>query len=169
MQQIVIAAVASVLLISTVAFPKYALASSYDGQDVLRTSFNDVNPELTDLDVEEAVEAENTTMPGTANQSTTNATGVQFLAIQRAQSGSISEIKATTYTLSLTNMSNDTILFSDRPERIVETVSTADFVGNWNTGPNSFAADAPNDALIMEDTQAGNLETAVSHLIQSTI
>jgi hypothetical protein len=34
-------------------------------------------------------------------------------------------------------------------------------VGDWSSGPNSFAEDAPNDALIVEDTKTGNLETAV--------
>jgi hypothetical protein len=53
------------------------------------------------------------------------------------------------------------VLFSDRPNRIVETVSTSDFVGNWTAGSGSFAADAPNDALLVENTQTGNLETAI--------
>jgi hypothetical protein len=84
--------------------------------------------------------------------------------MQNAQSGSISKVNATTYTLytlQLNDVSNDTVLFSDRPERIVETVSTSDFVSNWTTGQNSFAVDAPNDALIVENTETGNLETAI--------
>ncbi|HZD36073.1 MAG TPA: hypothetical protein VE130_12785, partial [Nitrososphaeraceae archaeon] len=94
----------------------------------------------------------------TANENTTD---IQFLAIQSAQSGSLSQINDTAYTLELNDVANRTILFSDRPERIVETVSTADFVGNWSAGQNSFSADEPNDALIVEDTQTGDLETAV--------
>jgi len=39
--------------------------------------------------------------------------------------------------------------------------STSDFVGNWTTGPDSFAVDAPNDVLIVENIQSGNLETAI--------
>lgn len=35
------------------------------------------------------------------------------------------------------------------------------FVGNWISDPNSLAADALNDALIVENTQTGQLETAV--------
>ena len=46
---------------------------------------------------------------------------------------------------------DSTILFSDRPNRIVTSVSTADFICNWTRGPDSFAADAPNTALIVED------------------
>jgi hypothetical protein len=52
-------------------------------------------------------------------------------------------------------------MFSDRPNRIVEAVSTADFVGNWSAGPNSFAVDAPNDALIVENTETDELEIAI--------
>jgi hypothetical protein len=61
----------------------------------------------------------------------------------------------------LNNISNETVQFSDRPERIVETGSTSDFVGSWIAGQNSFSAEEPNDALIVENTQTGNLETAV--------
>ncbi len=90
-----------------------------------------------------------------------NTTEVEFLSIQNAQSGSLSQINATAYALELTNVANKTIMFSDRPERIVESVSTSDFIGNWSTGVNSFATDAPNDALIVENTQTGQLETAI--------
>jgi hypothetical protein len=115
------------------------------------------------LDEEEAVEAEDATSAGATDQTIANGntTDVQFLAIQNAKSGSINEINATAYTLELGNVSDSTILFSDRPERIVTSVSTSDFIGNWTTGPDSFAEDAPNDALIIEDIQTGNLETAI--------
>ena len=56
---------------------------------------------------------------------------------------------------------NRTIMFSDRPDRIVESVSTTDYVGSWIAGQNSFSADEPNYALIVENTQTGNLETAI--------
>lgn len=77
------------------------------------------------------------------------------------QPNSQSQINETAYTLDLNNVANETILFSDRPERIEETISTTDFVGNWTAGPNSFESDIPNDALIVENTQTGQLETAV--------
>jgi hypothetical protein len=116
-----------------------------------------------DVDIAEALEAGNTTTAGATNQTTTNGntTDIQFLAIQNAQSGSISETNATSYTLQLDNISDSTILFSDRPNRIVTSISISDFVSNWTTGPDSFAADAPNDVLIIEDIQSGQLETAI--------
>lgn len=116
--------------------------------------------EVVDLDIGEA-EASNATMAGAASQTTTNGNTTEFLSIQTAQSGSISQINDTAYLLELDNVSDSTILFSDRPERIVETVSTSDFVGNWTTGPNSFSEDEPNDALIVKNAQTGDLETAV--------
>jgi hypothetical protein len=32
-----------------------------------------------------------------------------------------------------------------------ESFDTADLIGNWTTGPNSFAVDPPNVALIVDD------------------
>jgi hypothetical protein len=72
------------------------------------------------------------------------------LSTQTAQSGSISQINDTTYTLELNNVSDSTTPFSDGPNRIVTSVSTADFVGKWADWRNSFAAEAPNDALIVK-------------------
>jgi hypothetical protein len=44
-----------------------------------------------------------------------NMTEVEFLAIQNLQSGSISQINETAYTLELNNVANKTIHFSARP------------------------------------------------------
>jgi hypothetical protein len=83
-----------------------------------------------------------------------NMTGATFLFIQGAESGSVSEVNATTSTLELGNVSDKTILFSDRPERIVASENTTDFIGNWSTGANSFAVDPPNVALVLDDDAA---------------
>ncbi len=135
---------------------QHALASSYAGQTLGSTRISDV-------DIAEAAEAGNATMAGATNQTTTsgNTTDVEFLNIQNAQSGSLSLINETACTLQLNDVANKTIMFLDRPERIVESVSTSDFVGNWSTGVNSLTTDAPNDALIVENTQTGQLETAI--------
>ena len=61
-------------------------------------------------------------------------TGAKFLFIQGAQSGSVSEVNATTSTLELSDVSDKTILFSDRPDRIVTSTNTTNFIGNWGTG-----------------------------------
>lgn len=81
---------------------------------------------------------------------TTNSAEPRFLSIQSAQSGSVSQNNATVYTLELNDVSDKTIFYSDRPNRIVTYVSTSDFVGNWTTGPNSFAIDSPNAALVVD-------------------
>ena len=108
------------------------------------------------IDEEEAAEAGNATMAGSTNQTNTNGnrTDVQFLSIQNAQSGSLSPVNDTAYTLELGNASNSTILFSDRPERIAETVSTADFIGNWTDGSNTFASDQRTNQLYLYHTKA---------------
>ena len=77
----------------------------------------------------------------------------KFFAIQHAQSGSISEINETAYTLELNDISDKTILFSDRPDRIVKSTSTSDFIGNWSTGEDSFAVDPPNAVLVVDENE----------------
>ena len=80
-----------------------------------------------------------------------NTSGAKFLFIQSAQSGSISEVNATTSTLELNDVTDKTIMFSDRPDRIVAVVNTTDFIGNWSTGPDSFAIDPPNTVIVLDD------------------
>ena len=93
-----------------------------------------------------------------------NVTGVRFLFIQGAQSGSISEVNATTSTLELSDVSDKTILFSDRPDRIVGSANTTDFVGNWSIGTNNFAVDPPNAVLILDDEVEQRQDLAVIEL-----
>jgi hypothetical protein len=47
-------------------------------------------------------------------------------------------------------------LFSDRPDRIVSSVSTDNFIGNWSMGADSFAVDPPNAVLVVDDTESQN-------------
>lgn len=77
----------------------------------------------------------------------------KFLAIQHAQSGSISQINDTSYSLELNDVSDKTILFSDRPNRIVTPISTDNFVGNWSVGEDSFAVDLPNAVLVVDEIE----------------
>lgn len=65
----------------------------------------------------------------------------------------MSEINAITYTLELRITSDKTILFSDRPDRIVLSVSTLDFIGNWSTGEDSFSKDVPNAVLVVDEVE----------------
>jgi hypothetical protein len=100
---------------------------------------------------------DNATMSG-------NMTGVRFLFIQGAQSGSISEVNATTSTLELSDISDKTILFSDRPNRIVGSANTTDFIGNWSIGTNNFAVDPPNAVLILDDEVEQRQDLAIIEL-----
>jgi len=82
-------------------------------------------------------------------QTETNSNTPEFLAIQHSESGSMSKINTTTYSLHLNDLSNKIILFSNRPDRIVVTQSIQDFIGNWTGGQDSFQKDPPNAALIV--------------------
>ena len=88
-----------------------------------------------------------------AQENTTDTEEPKFFAIQHAQSGSISEINATAYSLELNDVSDKTILFSDRPDRIVTSINTADYIGNWSKGEDSFSVDAPNAVLIVDEQE----------------
>jgi hypothetical protein len=50
-------------------------------------------------------------------------------------------------TLTLQGVTPSTLYFSDRPKRVVGHMSSADFVGIWGAGDNSFAEDPPNAVL----------------------
>ena len=77
---------------------------------------------------------------------------VEFLFIQHAESGSISRINSTTYSLQLGDLSDRTVLFSNRPDRIVATQSIQDFIGNWTSAQDRFQVDPPNAALVILDS-----------------
>ncbi|MGD1837452.1 MAG: hypothetical protein ACPKPY_05275 [Nitrososphaeraceae archaeon] len=98
-----------------------------------------------------------------AQENMTDLEEPKFFAIQHAQSGSISEINSTAYSLELNDVSDKTILFSDRPDRIVTSVSTADFVGNWSVGENNYAIDVPNTVLVV-DEQEGKQDVVIVEL-----
>jgi hypothetical protein len=50
-------------------------------------------------------------------------------------------------TLTLQGVTPATLYFSDRPQRVVGNMSTADFVELWDAGENSFESDPPNAVL----------------------
>ena len=50
-------------------------------------------------------------------------------------------------TVTLQDVTPATLYFSDRPERVVGHMTTADFVDLWGEGEDSFASDPPNAVL----------------------
>jgi hypothetical protein len=56
-------------------------------------------------------------------------------------------IDSTNGTLTLRGVTPSTLYFSDRPQRIVGQMTTADFVDLWDAGDNSFESDPPNAVL----------------------
>jgi ABC-type Fe3+-hydroxamate transport system substrate-binding protein len=88
------------------------------------------------------------------DENATSSSESRFLSVQHAGSGSIFEDNAVSYTLELNNVSDKTILFSDRPDRIVTSINTSDFIHDWHwsIGPaKSFWTDPPNAALIGDE------------------
>jgi hypothetical protein len=56
-------------------------------------------------------------------------------------------IESTNGTLTLRGVTPSTLFFSDRPQRVVGHMTTAQFVDLWGAGDNSFEADPPNAVL----------------------
>ncbi len=56
-------------------------------------------------------------------------------------------IDSTNATLTLKGVTPSTLYFSDRPQRVVGHMTTADFVDLWGAGDNSFESDPPNAVL----------------------
>jgi len=118
-----------------------------------------------------------------AQENVTDSDMPKFFAIQHANSGSITEInvnftlfanmelnntiltgdKSKSYQLVLNNVSDNTILFSDRPDRIVKSISTSEFIENWSTDVDSFAVDAPNAVLVVDEIE-GQQDTTIVEL-----
>jgi len=63
--------------------------------------------------------------------------------------------------LILRGITPSTLYFSDRPERVVGHMTTADFVDLWAIGDNSFEADPPNAVLAFLEPGADAPDDAV--------
>ena len=64
-------------------------------------------------------------------------------------------------TLTLRGITPSTLYFSDRPQRIVGHMTTADFVDLWGAGENSFETDPPNAVLAFLEPGAEAPDDAV--------
>ena len=63
--------------------------------------------------------------------------------------------------LTLRGITPSTLYFSDRPQRVVGHMSTADFVDLWSIGDNSFETDPPNAVLAFLEPDADVPDDAV--------
>jgi hypothetical protein len=64
-------------------------------------------------------------------------------------------------TLTLEGITPSTLYFSDRPQRVVGHMTTADFVELWGEGENSFESDPPNAVLAFLEPGETTPEDAV--------
>jgi hypothetical protein len=69
-------------------------------------------------------------------------------------------------TLTLRGITASTLYFSDRPQRVVGHMATADFVDLWGAGDNSFEADPPNAVLAFLEPGGDVPEDAVIMLTE---
>jgi hypothetical protein len=74
----------------------------------------------------------------------------EALFVQSAQS-----VTSSNGAFTLHGLAPSTLMFSDRPERIVGHLTTAQFVDGWGHGENSFLVDPPNAVLsFLTDAEA---------------
>lgn len=74
------------------------------------------------------------------------------------------KVDATAKTLRLVNVNQQTLFFSDRPERIAGHIKMADYLEEWTAkaGKDNFGADPPNAALsVYEPGKTDNTMTIV--------
>jgi len=81
-----------------------------------------------------------------------DAESVSYLYVQEAKSGTLVEEAGGNYTLNLHDVSESTVVFSDRPVRDAFTMTTAEFVESFSV---DFAGDPPNASLSYELATAG--------------
>ncbi|MDR4511461.1 MAG: hypothetical protein MRJ93_07125 [Nitrososphaeraceae archaeon] len=65
-------------------------------------------------------------------------------------------------------MSDKTILFSYRLDRIVKTENTTNITDNWSIGVDSFAVDAHNDVLAVDQSE-NKISLLLNYLIHFMI
>jgi hypothetical protein len=82
---------------------------------------------------------------------------VSWLYSQTADSGELDEREDGTFHLILRNVDYHTVQFSDRPDRLVEVIDTADLVKNWDI---LFATSSPN-AVLVEHEPEGSTDSLV--------
>lgn len=86
------------------------------------------------------------------------ANSTSFLFVQHASSGTIEpENDPSTdaiYKLTLNGVYSNTMIFSDRPDRNVGQITTGQYAEVWTKGQDSFEADPPNAALVMNQEDA---------------
>jgi hypothetical protein len=78
---------------------------------------------------------------------------VELLFVQNALSGSFDG-----KTLTLKGV-GPTLFFSDRPDRVTGHLGTAEFVGHWDKGADSFAKNPPNATLSILGEKGVNLHS----------
>jgi hypothetical protein len=70
----------------------------------------------------------------------------------------MSEINSTSFLLQLNDLADKSILFSDRPDRVVVTQGNQDFIGNWTPGLESLRIDPQIPVLVTDDQKEDTIE-----------
>ena len=93
-------------------------------------------------------------MAACATTSTTSSEAPQLMFVQIAEDVKVDPAKST---IRLVKVDQQTLYFSDRPQRIAGQLKMADYLKTWKEGRDSFGADPPNATLsVYEPGHADN-------------
>ena len=101
------------------------------------------------------------TMAGCATTSTTSSDAPQLMFVQVAEDLKVDPVKST---IRLVKVDQQTLYFSDRPQRIAGHLKMADYLKEWTAkaGKDNFGANPPNATLsVYEAGQADNTVVVV--------
>ncbi|MEZ4691061.1 MAG: hypothetical protein R3A12_13195 [Ignavibacteria bacterium] len=95
----------------------------------------------------------------TNNNTSSSSDKIQLLYVQTAEDITVDSVSKT---FRLVNVNQQTLYFSDRPDRIAGHEKLEDYLNNWTSqgGKDSFAEDPPNASLSVY--QSGKSENSVS-------
>lgn len=88
----------------------------------------------------------------------------RFLFVQDAASGTAEPLPDGRLRLTLVDVDDGTLWFTDRPERHAGLLATRDFVTAWDVGVDSFASDPPNAAVLVHNATGGGRDVYVVEL-----
>ena len=79
---------------------------------------------------------------------------ISFLFVVSSDKAKVTMPSQTTYKLTILRSDlNQVLVFSDRPERIVHTITAKELQANWKVASNSFKVDPPNAVLSSYETK----------------
>ena len=149
-----------ILLAVILSFTIYSILYASSGNNIFQIKEAEAGiipmiDEMVDVEIQENTNITSNSSQQSSMKKVENSTDLvpEFIGIQHSLSGVISEINSTAYSLELNDVSDKTILFAERPDRLVASITTSDFIENWSIGKDNFVVDPPNAILVINEKE----------------